>query len=46
MTPANLPTPTTKRGDAPLSLRPYQQEAVDFIHNRRRAGLLLDMGLG
>ena len=28
------------------TLRPYQQVAVDFINNRPRAALFLDMGLG
>lgn len=28
------------------TLHQYQRDAVDFLRNRRRAGLLLDMGLG
>lgn len=31
------------RGD--LTLRPYQSEAVDFLHEKGSAALLLDMGL-
>lgn len=29
-----------------MELRPYQQEAVDFLHRKGSAALLLDMGLG
>lgn len=29
-----------------LILHDYQRQAVDFLHGRKRAGLLLDMGLG
>lgn len=29
-----------------LTLHPYQREAVEFLRGRRRAALLLDMGLG
>lgn len=31
-------------GDAP-TLRPYQKDAVEFLHKHNRAGLFLDMGL-
>ena len=39
-TPAT--NPTARGGDA---LRPYQQEAVDFLHEKKSAVLALDMGL-
>ena len=39
-TPAT--NPTARGGDA---LRPYQQEAVDFRHEKKSAVLALDMGL-
>ncbi len=38
--------PPVKGGGAPLQLHDYQNVAVDFIRTRKRAGLLLDMGLG
>ena len=31
-------------GDAP-TLRPYQKDAVEFLHKHPRGALLLDMGL-
>ena len=44
---ANLTDSTsapTIGGDA-LTLRPYQKDAVEFLHKHNRAGLFLDMGL-
>lgn len=47
MTPRTTTAPTARQngGDA-LRLRDYQQQAVEFLHNRKRAALFLDMGLG
>ena len=43
---ATLTDPATSSigGDA-LTLRPYQKDAVEFLHKHNRAGLFLDRGL-
>ena len=38
-------SPAVGGGDAP-TLRPYQAQAVTFLHEKGNAALLLDMGLG
>lgn len=43
----NIDTPSTTRSrGAQLELRDYQKFAVEYIQNRKRAALFLDMGLG
>ena len=36
----------TPQGVMPLNLHDYQKLAVDFLRDRNRAALFLDMGLG
>ena len=43
---ATLTDPATSSiGGDVLTLRPYQNDAVEFLHKHNRAGLFLDMGL-
>ena len=46
MTTATVTHSPIRGGDASPKLHPYQEQAVDYVRQRNRAGLFLQMGLG